>query len=265
MQFAREVAVARQAAQVAADIVARHCQAERQSWNKADDSPVTQADLEANAAICQTLARAFPDDAILSEETTDTPQRLARERLWVIDPIDGTKEFIAGVAEFAVSIGFALRGQPVVGVVHQPLTGECFWGTRGGGAWLGSQRLRVSTLTELSRACLLSSRSETRRGQVDVWAGHFERTRVVGSAAFKLAMIAANRADVWLSTAPKHEWDVCAGDLLVREAGGSFITLAEGPRVYNQANVRLSPLMAAGPPALLAALGAIAAKAPPDR
>ena len=248
-----EVEAAREAARAAGEIIARHSESERESWDKAEDSPVTRADLEANEAIRGILADRFPDDAVLSEETRDSPERLNSERLWLIDPLDGTKEFIQGVPEFAVSIGLVLRGEQVVGVVLQPLTRECFWGARGAGAYLGDERIHVARLEQLDQAVVLSSRTEMARGQMDPYKELFKELRPVGSVALKLALIAAGRGDLWISAAPKSEWDVCAGDLLVREAGGRFITLAQGQRTYNQLDVLLRPLMTAGPHELVAA------------
>lgn len=252
MQLEREAAVAREAAQSAGEIIALHAGGPRESWQKGEDSPVTRADLDANRAICERLAAAFPDDPILSEETAASPERTAAERLWIVDPLDGTKEFIAGIPEFAVSIALALRGEPVVGVVHQPLVGECFWGIRGEGAFLGDARLRVSRASRLEDCVLLSSRTEERRGQLRPYAGWFRELVPVGSVALKLAHVAAARGDVWISLAPKSEWDVCAGDLLVHEAGGELRTAA-GPRLYNRADVLLQPPMAAGPRPLVEA------------
>ncbi|MFQ5515685.1 MAG: inositol monophosphatase family protein [Myxococcota bacterium] len=258
MSWERESEVAREAARAAGAIIADHGRGARESWDKTEDNPVTHADLEANKAIVRLLREAFPKDSILSEETRDSSERLAAERVWIIDPLDGTKEFIAGIPEFAVSVALVVRGDPVVGVVYQPLTDECFWGRAGGGAHLGKKRLRVSRLQDLGRATVLSSRTEMKRGQMDPFAELFGRFQPIGSVALKLAYIAAGRGDLWISAAPKSEWDVCGGDLLVREAGGTFRTLAGGVRTYNQSDVLLQPLMAAGPPRLVERFGQLA-------
>ena len=249
--FEREIAAAREAAAAAGEIIARYAGGDRASWDKAEDSPVTQADLDANRAIVEILRKAFPADALLSEATADSDERFECERVWVVDPLDGTKEFIANIPEYAVSIALAAKGDPAVGVVLQPQTRECFWAVRGGGAWLDDERLQISSATRLEDAVMLSSRTEMKRGQVEVYRGSFREIRPVGSVALKLALIAAARGDVWISMAPKSEWDVCAGHLLVREAGGVFLTLAEGERVYNQRQVLMQPPMAAGPAALI--------------
>jgi myo-inositol-1(or 4)-monophosphatase len=250
----RELEVARDAALAASEVIARHAGGDRESWDKANDSPVTHADLEANRAILDVLREAFPDDTLLSEETADEENRERAERVWIIDPLDGTKEFIARIPEFAVSVALTVKGEPVVGVVAQPITGECFAGARGLGARLNGEPISVSRETELERSVVLSSRTETGRGQMDRYEGWFRELKPVGSVALKLAWIAAGRGDLWISEAPKSEWDVCAGDLLVREAGGVFITLEEGARRYNQADVLLRPPMAAGPRPLVTAV-----------
>ena len=147
----RALAVAREAALAAGEIIARHSAGDRESWDKAEDNPVTQADLEANRAILEVLRSAFPEDPVLSEESRDSRARQGRDFVWVIDPLDGTKEFVAGIPEFAVSIARVFRGEPVVGVVHPPLSGECFAGARGLGATCNGDRLSVSAVTELDR------------------------------------------------------------------------------------------------------------------
>jgi myo-inositol-1(or 4)-monophosphatase len=246
------VEAAREAAQRAGAVIARYAgRGAQEHWEKAEDSPVTQADLEADAEICRTLRSAFPDDTILSEETVGECAREDAERLWIIDPLDGTKEFIEGVPQFAVSVALAIGGEPVVGCVYQPLTRECFWAERGGGAHLGAERLAVSEADGLSRCVLLSSRTEMKRGQLESCRDLFHTIEPIGSAAFKLALVACARGDLWLSMAPKNEWDVCAGDLLVREAGGVFVTLEAGPRTYNQPELLLQPPMLAGPARLV--------------
>ncbi len=252
MSFEREADVAREAALAGGLVIARHASAERRaSWEKSDDNPVTAADLEANTAITAVLRKAFPDDALLSEETVDSSARLQAERIWIVDPLDGTKEFVEGVPQFAVSIALVVRTRPVAACIYQPITRECFHGRLGGGAWLGGDRVEVSRSTSLAESTMLSSRTEMKRGQIETFRGLFAHIEPVGSVALKLALVAAGRADLWVSAAPKSEWDVCAGDLLVNEAGGTFIEFARGERSYNQADPLLLPLLAAGPARLV--------------
>jgi myo-inositol-1(or 4)-monophosphatase len=252
VSFEREADVAREAALAAGRVIARHAAAERrEATEKSHDNPVTAADLEANAAIVEVIRKAFPRDALLSEETIDDSARLGASRVWIVDPLDGTKEFVERVPEFAVSIALVDAARPVAACVYQPITRECFHARVGGGAWLGNERLAVSRKTRLAESVLLSSRTELARGQIEAFRAKFARVEPVGSVALKLALVAAGRADLWISVAPKHEWDVCAGDLLVREAGGTFRELARGERRYNQADTLLAPPLAAGPEQLV--------------
>lgn len=252
MRLERELAIAREAASSAGEIIARYCKERNlHHWHKDDDSPVTEADLEANAAIERALRAAFPGDAILSEEAVDLGHSRGAERLWIIDPLDGTKELIAGIPEFAVSVGLAVAGEPVLGCVYQPLTHECYWAAKSTGAFLDGTRISVSGVRRLSDATLLSSRTETKRSQLEPYAHLFARMEPTGSAALKLSYLACGRGDLWISTAPKNEWDVCAGDLILREAGGTMITLGSGVRTYNQEKPLLEPPIVAGSPDLV--------------
>ena len=252
MSFEREADVAREAALAAGLVIARHAAAGRRAaTEKSDDNPVTAADLEANAALGAVIRKAFPRDALLSEETIDHPARLGASRVWIVDPLDGTKEFVAGVPQFAVSVALVVGERPAAACIYQPTTRECFHARLGGGAWLGAERLAVSRKTSLAESLLLASRTELARGQIEAFRALFARVEPVGSVAFKLALVAAGRADLWISAAPKHEWDVCAGDLLVSEAGGTFRELARGERRYNQKDLLLRPPLAAGPARLV--------------
>jgi myo-inositol-1(or 4)-monophosphatase len=251
MSFERELRVALEAAREACEIVARHYEHGTETWEKGEDDPVTRADLDADAAIVGRLARAFPGDAILSEESVREDSRLARERVWIVDPIDGTKEFTRHIPEFAVSIALAVRGEPALGVVANPITEVTVWGTRGGGTWRDGERVHVSRCERLEEAVLVASRSETARNDLAPYEGWFAGLRPMGSIAWKLACIASGDGDFNISVAPKNEWDVCAGDLLVREAGGVYADFEGRPRRYNQSDPHVVAGMGAGPRVLL--------------
>lgn len=251
LELARAAEVAREAARSAGDIVSRHFKHSPESWEKSEDNPVTTADIEANQAIVEIISKALPEDAILSEEAADHGERLGRERVWVCDPLDGTKEFVAGIPEFTVSIALTRAGAPVIGVVYHPVTRECFFAERGRGAYLNDEPIRVSDRRKLEDSEALASRTESSRGQLDPYRPWIKKFQPMGSVALKLARIAAGHADLWISAVPKSEWDVCAGDLLVREAGGVFATRDTGERAYNARDPLLQPPMAAGPRALV--------------
>ena len=132
--FAEELRAAERAAREAGGIIAGLYQGDYRVKEKSRGNPVTTADLNANRAIREILAGRFPDDAWLSEEDADDPKRLDRSRVWIVDPLDGTREFIRGIPEFCVSIGLAVNGSPVLGVIYHPLRRELFDAVRGGGA-----------------------------------------------------------------------------------------------------------------------------------
>jgi myo-inositol-1(or 4)-monophosphatase len=252
----RELAVARDAARAASEVLRRHYEQGTDEWRKGDDEPVTAADLEADEVIAARLRAEFPGDAVLSEERADDAARLGSARVWIVDPLDGTREFLARIPEFAVSIALALRGEPVVGVVHNPIAGVELWASKGGGAFRDGARTRVSDCARLEDAVLIASRSETKRGDFAAYEGWFREQRPTGSIAWKLAVVASGRAhgDLNLSTRPKNEWDVCAGDLLVREAGGRYLDFGGRAPRYNQPEPVIDQPMAAGNEALLARL-----------
>ncbi|MFH1571523.1 MAG: 3'(2'),5'-bisphosphate nucleotidase CysQ [Gemmatimonadota bacterium] len=212
----------------------------------ADYDPVTSADLEADACLRQILHGTYPEYGWLSEETADSPERLERHSVWIVDPIDGTKEFVSHIPEFGISVALVQAGEPVVGVIHNPASGELFSAVKGGGAFLNGRRVFCTETAELASASLIVSRSEDARGEVAPLRPHLGQVRAVGSVAYKLAAVAAGHADLNVSVQPKNEWDVCAGDLLVREAGGQMLDLAGRVRRYNQRNPLIEGGLVAG-------------------
>src|ERR1700690_1145640 len=156
----REVEYARKAALAAGEILLRYYGTDYEIGSKGKNNPVTIADTEADSAIKAILTHAFPDYGWLSEETVDSAERLSKQRVWIVDPLDGTREFINKVPEFCVAIGLSDHGQPVVGVSYNPVTKEMFWSGRGMGCHLGDHRVTVTTTAELKEASVLASRSE---------------------------------------------------------------------------------------------------------
>ena len=251
MSYQRELDVARNLGREAGAILLRHYEDGTEKWEKSKGNPVTLADLEADRHIRAGLAAAFPDDPILSEESADDTRRVAQRRVWIVDPMDGTKEFTEGIPEFGVSIALVEDGVPVVGVVENPAAATAVWASRDGGTFRDGQRVRISSVARLDDAVVIASRSEIRRGEFDRFEGWFREIRPVGSIAWKLACVASGDGDFNLSVAPKNEWDVCAGDLLVREAGGAYLDFERCPRRYNQAKTLIEVGMVAGPDPLI--------------
>ena len=230
---AREREVAIQAARAAGAIVLRYYESGVPVAAKGPDDPVTKADLEANARIHALVAAAFPDDGWLSEETADSTERLGRQRVWVVDPLDGTKEFIQQIPEFCVCIALVEDGRPVVGVEYNPATDRLYVAVRGEGTTVNGARGRVSTTASVPDAVVLASRSEDKRGEWDAFKPRVH-VKLTGSVAFKLAELSTGSGDATFTLTPKNEWDVCAGSLLVEEAGGTVTDLDGRPLVFNQ-------------------------------
>jgi myo-inositol-1(or 4)-monophosphatase len=239
----REMAVAQEAARAAGKVILRWYDGDYSVREKSSDSPVTEADTEANRCIHEHIMAAFPDDGWLSEETRDSPARLEKKRVWIIDPLDGTKEFIQHIPEFCVCIGLVEDGAPILGVTYNPVRDEMFAAERGTGTTLNGEKVSVSDQAKLADASVLASRSEVKRGEWKPFESEM-RVDLTGSVAYKLALIAAGRADATFSLTPKNEWDVCSGAALIMEAGGRFTTRGAEPRRFNQADTLLPGLIA---------------------
>src|SRR5579875_1158285 len=243
-ELARALARAIAAARAAGSILMRHWHARDFSiGSKGHNGPVTSADLEADRAIAANLRDAFPNYGWLSEETEDDRTRLQCSRVWIVDPLDGTKEFISGVPEFSIAIALAEDHEPVLGVTYNPVRREMFWAARGFGCHLNRRRVRVSRTRTLRRATVLASRSETARGEWQVFHGQL-RVSPTGSVAYKLAMVAAGMGDATFTRLPKNEWDIAAGAALILEAGGCVTDLEGEPVKLNHPSVRLPGLIA---------------------
>ena len=240
----RELALAKKAARVAGEILRGYWKREGlKVGSKGHDNPVTAADLEADRAIKKLLRDPFPAYGWLSEETADNDDRLKCRRVWIVDPLDGTKEFINGIPEFAVAIALIEDGVPVLGVTYNPIKREMYWSARGVGCHLNTRRVRVTRTRTLERATVLASRSETARGEWQVFHGTM-KVSPTGSVAYKLAMVAAGKADATFTRSPKSEWDIASGAALVAEAGGTITDIRGRALRFNQRDVKLEGLIA---------------------
>jgi myo-inositol-1(or 4)-monophosphatase len=225
-------------------------------WTKPGDSPVSEADLAVDRLLTERLTGARPGYGWLSEETLDAADRLARGRVFVVDPIDGTRAFIAGDPVWAVSAAIVEAGRPVAAALFQPATGDLMLAASGLGAWRGATRLVASSRDRLAGARVSGPRK---------YLDRFDASRVgvvveprVPSLALRLAYVADGRLDVALASGRSHDWDLAAADLLVHEAGGRLTALDGKPIVYNAVEPRHPPLVAAAPGLAGAALGLLA-------
>ena len=212
---------------------------------KSPGDPVTEADLAVDAAMRDALCGARPDYGWLSEESEDDPARLDAERTWVVDPIDGTRGFVAGNRDWVVSAALVEAGRPVAACVFNPARDAFYEALAGGGARRDGAPMRVSDTADPARAVLASSRHERRSPRRD--PAPEARRRALDAIAWKLALVAEGEVDGTVAPGWKSDWDIAAGDLLVREAGGAM-TAPDGAALrYNRADARQRGLVAAGP------------------
>jgi myo-inositol-1(or 4)-monophosphatase len=213
--------------------------------HKLNSDPVTSADLELDHALREELLD--EGEGWLSEETADSAARLAHERVWVVDPLDGTREFVQGIPEWAVSIGLVEDGVAVAGGILNPAAGFMALGALGLGCSLNGIPVRASNPSSLDGALVLASRTEVGRGQWQNWSQANFTIQPMGSVAYKLARVACGLADATWTLVPKNEWDVAGGVALVVAAGGWATTLDGGPPRFNRPNPALRGLVASGP------------------
>ena len=213
-------------------------------WTKPDGSHVTEGDLAINALFEERLRRARPDDGWLSEETPDAPaQRMARDRLWIIDPIDGTRAFMEGRADWCVAAALAVAGRPVLAAVYCPRRDEFFAAATGAGATLNGAALQLPDPASLEGAHIAGNRKALAA------IAHLGIAADPSGALplqLRLAHVAAGRLDGAVSVGKRNDWDLAAGELLVLEAGGRVSATSGEGYIYNRAAPWQQGLVAAG-------------------
>jgi len=248
LPFARELEVVTELARDAGAILLRHYHSPflvEQKVNALKElEEVTAADREANDLIVRRLAAEFPDDGILAEESADTERRLDKDRVWMIDPMDGTKNFIQRDGDFAVQIGLAVNGESVAGVVYQPVRDVLYRAARGAGSWIEAPdktaaRMSVSNVVAPHEMVLASSRSH-RSPRMELVVSRFGFKDEVrrGSVGVKIGLITEQLADLYLHLSPStKQWDTCAPEIILIEAGGRLTDLFGEPLRYNGVRV----------------------------
>jgi 3'(2'), 5'-bisphosphate nucleotidase len=246
--YQREIDVATELARAAGAVLLKHYHSpflvEQKVNALSEIEEVTAADREANELIVSRLQEEFPDDGILAEESTDSEYRLQRDRVWLIDPMDGTKNFIQRDGDFAVQIGLTVGGETVAGVVFQPTRDLLYRAALGSGAWMEApnrqtSRLVVSNRTDPGEMVLASSRSHRspRMERVVNAIGFKEETRR-GSVGVKIGLIAEQQADLYLHLSPStKQWDTCAPEIILTESGGRLTDLFGQPLRYNAVRI----------------------------
>lgn len=249
-----DLALIAEAAQEAGEIAMRYFDAAPRAWDKPDDAgPVTEADMAIDAMLRARLMAARPGYGWLSEETEDDSARLAASRVFIVDPIDGTRAFMAGAPDWGHSIAIAERGEIIAAAVFLPRHARLFTAARGRGAFRGDAPLRCSACAEAGAATILTPKRSLDPAH---WQGGNapEITRAYRSSlAYRLCLVAEGRFDGMMTLRPTWEWDVAAGSLIAQEAGAAVMDLAGAPPRFNNATPQLSGLFA-GPAPLCAAL-----------
>jgi myo-inositol-1(or 4)-monophosphatase len=211
---------------------------------KEGGDPVTEADIEVNTKLHEILPR--PGEGWLSEETRDDERRLACDNVWVVDPIDGTREFVMGLPEWCVSIGWVENGKAVAGGILNPDAGHLILGSLETGVTLNGTPIEPVNSSSLDEATVLASRSEVKRGEWEQYENREFTVIPMGSVAYKLGRVAAGLADATWTLVPKHEWDVAAGAALIEAAGGKLFIPAEHDLAFNRPHPLLPGLVALG-------------------
>lgn len=212
---------------------------------KSGKGPVTEADRTANRVLREALLR--DGEGWLSEESVDDLSRLEKNSVWVVDPIDGTREFISRVPEWCISVGYVENGRATAGGICNPVSGEIFLGSLDEGVKLNGVAVGASSRPNLEGAVVLASRSEMARGEWDRFRSAPFVSRPTGSVAYKLALVAAGKADATWTACPKNEWDIAAGAALL-EAAGAFVRDWNGRELrFNNPSTRVNGLMACAP------------------
>jgi 3'(2'), 5'-bisphosphate nucleotidase len=250
-EFERELRVATELARRAGETALQFYGKPLRVDHKAEfDEPVTQADRAVNELIVRSLQESFPEDGILAEESVDTERRLSRERVWMVDPVDGTKGFIAGTGDFAVQIGLAVEGRACLGVLYAPATDVLYWAARSHGAWVlrptseagkssQAERLSVTAETQPERMRLAESRSHRGpRMESLVHALGVSAEIKSHSVGIKVGLLVERQADLYIHLSPKtKQWDTCAPEAVLAGAGGRMTDLWGEPLHYNTPDV----------------------------
>ena len=203
--------------------------------DKGEDNPVTDADLAANDILEARLRSGFPGFGWLSEETKDTAERLSKSHVWIVDPLDGTKEFTLGIPEFVVSVGLSIDGVAKLGVLYNPIEDQLFQGVVGQGATLNGDPIGTTAHPTLQGAKVVCSRTEMKKGWFDEFTDVLTPF-AVGSVAYKFGLVAAGQAEATFTPRPRNEWDICGGVAIVNAAGGRTSNRHGAAYRFNAAN-----------------------------
>lgn len=235
------------AAQAAGKIGRKFFKADPDTWDKGDSQgPVTEADLEIDRMLHSELLGARPDYGWLSEETEDDKSRLERDRVFIVDPIDGTRAFIAGERSWSHSLAIADQGKVVAAVVFVPMMDRLYSASKDRVSWLNDVPIKTTKQDAFEHAKVLAAKPnlnpEHWRGDVPPFARHFRP-----SLAYRLSLVAQGQFDAMITLRDCWEWDIAAGELLVRQAGGIATDVTNAPLRFNQPHPMTAGCLAGAP------------------
>lgn len=212
---------------------------EKKTWRKADRSPVSEADIAINELVTKGFVKLFPDDEVIGEESLMRRTIEPNKRVWLIDPIDGTKDFIEGTAEWSIMLGLLDGGKPSVGFVYDPVHQRLAYAKKGDGAFIieGSgkpQKMQVSSCADIAKACLIESHNHPDKMSSKIRTLLTNKdSRKMGSLGLKLLEIARGKADLYInSSGACGAWDICGPQLILEEAGGTVLQFSGAEMSY---------------------------------
>jgi len=244
--YASDLALIRDAALAAGELALAEREAGLKTWSKPGGSPVTSADMAVDRVLKDVLLSARPDYGWLSEESEDSAERLARRRIFVVDPIDGTVAYMKGKPWWCIPVAVVEDGRPVAAVIHAPALNETFCATLGGGATLNGQPISASDTDDLDDASVLA---DARLMEGPHWDEPWPPMRYEkrNAIAYRMALVAAGAFDAAIALTPKWDWDICAGALIAQEAGAVVSDHHGRPWRFNQADPRQNSLICSAP------------------
>jgi myo-inositol-1(or 4)-monophosphatase len=243
---AEDLALLRDAALAAGPIMRDGFNADYEIWSKGAAGPVTAIDLAVDAMLKERLRAARPDFAWLSEETADNADRLSKRRLFVVDPIDGTRAFIKKKPDFVTAIAIVEDGKPVVGVIYNPITEELYEAVDGQGATLNGAKITVSEASEVEGSRMIGPKDVFLNPR---WPTPWPPMDIIqkNAIAYRMALVATGAHDAMVALGFKSEWDIAAATVIVREAGGRVSDPWDGEITFNNPDPRAPGVIASGP------------------
>ncbi len=242
----QDIELMKTVARSAGDIALSYFGCDPEVWHKAGGSPVSEADLAVDDHLREHLVAARPAYGWLSEESDGVRPQIDTGAVFVVDPIDGTRGFLAGDPRWSISLAVVMAGRPVSAVLYLPAAQKLFWAGAGAGAWLDGRTLGISPRADLSGARLAGPSKWTKSPEFS--ALNIARPDYIPSLAYRLALVAESAIDGAVAKPGSHDWDLAAADLLVHEAGGRLTGLDGRALRYNRSSLRHGLLVAAREP-----------------